>query len=39
MDVIISYIDSFNTQNLFRSDMPVIASEMKKLGFDIENFN
>jgi hypothetical protein len=39
MGKIISYIDSFNTQNLFRGDLPVISSEMKKLGFDIENFN
>ena len=39
MGVILSYIDSFNTQNLFRNDMPVIASKMKKLGFDIEDFN
>lgn len=39
MGKILSYIDSFNTQNLFRSDMPVIASNMKKLGFDIEKYN
>ena len=38
MNKILSYIDSFNTQNLFRSDLPVIASKMKKLGFDIEKF-
>ena len=38
MDAIISYIDSFNTQNLFRGDLPVIASEMKKLGFDIGKY-
>jgi hypothetical protein len=38
MGKILSYIDSFNTQNLFRSDLPVIASKMKKLGFDIEKY-
>ena len=39
MNKIMLYIDSFNTQNLFRGDLPVIASEMKKIGFDIEDFN
>jgi hypothetical protein len=39
MNKIMLYIDSFNTQNLFRGDLPVIASEMKKLGFDIEDYN